>query len=1220
MKILKIELQNINSLTSELPIVIDFEKAIFQDVGLYAITGATGAGKTTILDAITIALYHQVPRFKKSNSKGSLRDIVSYGAQKAMARVTFANHSHRYEALWSMRLIGKNGKPLTKPDEGVRLKELDTEKIIAEKKQEFRSAILNITQLTYEQFLRSVMLAQGEFAAFLSASASEKGTLLEQITGEEIYKRIGDAIVARRGEENKKLEKIQARINTEDLLSIEKYDALTQENNTLEKDLLALTPEAKKLEVILQWYTTNEQLNAQGKILSEKEISLFEIAKQQEPILQRLKIHEQAAPFKVQLENVTRLEKELGEKRQEYAALKKTVTDLENSYTTLKEQHTQANSTAQLAEKEQTMWLPKLEQITTLDTEIKNNTKQEKELQQLLTNSLLEKETIEKQRKTIHLQHDSLHKEIKTGTTFLQKHQSVLNYEKEISNWSALLQVRKKEIEQIQEEDFQIAKKQEELNRKNKQLLEISKRVTEKQQNLNTRQEEIEIQETQLKANNIDHLLTRQKQQLQAQDNYKTLERIATEYTVVNTQRTTLETTIKTLTSQVTQHKEQLTVLTPKLEKSATTVIDKEKIFTLETKISSFEEEREKLVKDDACPLCGATTHPLIQEYKNINISLAKQELDASKTAHKALDHEIKQLELSLVKLTTTLHNNTTQLKEITAKIEEYILDFNKISAPFKINDIEQIQQAIHDNTSLISATDQQIITTQQLQKSRDLNLKILTSETNNIKEHVQEQLILIEQNKALEIELQERSEKKDQTTERIQAKTLELQEDLAAYQLQLPQNIEDTSIFIRKLEENVAHYYQQEKEITQLENDISKLDLTIKNLDEQYLEKKGIAQEKSKIVQQLQQQNNDLIKQRVAILAKNISTEQKRISLQERITTTKEIAEKINEQFVTLEKEKAAKTELKSRLQTEGTTAKETLDHAQKELSIALESSELKTLENLKNILLSPEEETLFIAKRRKIEDDQLEFTTQKEQWNLNFKKQEALKDFEISHVDAKEQFQSIDHRKNELLKRSGAIKKQFELDQQIKDRNQSVVKEIDVQDRVVLKWSRLLQVIGGSKDAFNTYVQRLTLQNLIHLANLHLYKLNKRYSLQMNEVYKKGEELNFVLTDHYQADESRLVDTCSGGEKFLISLSLALGLSDLSSNHVSIGSLFIDEGFGTLDTNTLETVIATLETLQAQGKMIGIISHVENLKERIPTQIKVIKKNNGVSEVLIS
>ena len=146
---------------------------------------------------------------------------------------------------------------------------------------------------------------------------------------------------------------------------------------------------------------------------------------------------------------------------------------------------------------------------------------------------------------------------------------------------------------------------------------------------------------------------------------------------------------------------------------------------------------------------------------------------------------------------------------------------------------------------------------------------------------------------------------------------------------------------------------------------------------------------------------------------------------------------------------------------------------------------------------------------------------------------------------------------------------------------------------------------------------MQRLTLKHLLDLANVHLYKLNKRYSLKMEEAYKPKEELNFNLIDHYQTDQARLVDTSSGGEKFIISLALALGLSDLASKNVKIDSLFIDEGFGTLDKNTLETVISTLETLQSQGKMIGIISHVENLKERISTQIQITKKNNGVSVV---
>ena len=229
MRILKIELQNINSLKSKTPIVIDFESDLFKDVGLYAITGSTGAGKTTILDAITIALYHNVPRFNNPTVKANLNDVVSYGANEAMVRVSFENQGKNYEAHWSMRLTTKAGKMLTNPKEEVRLKDLSTGDIIAEKKTEVKIEVERITQLNYQQFLRSAMLAQGEFAAFLSASSQEKGKLLEQITGEDIYKKIGEAINTKLFNERKTLDGIRAKINSEDLLPDEVRQELKAE-------------------------------------------------------------------------------------------------------------------------------------------------------------------------------------------------------------------------------------------------------------------------------------------------------------------------------------------------------------------------------------------------------------------------------------------------------------------------------------------------------------------------------------------------------------------------------------------------------------------------------------------------------------------------------------------------------------------------------------------------------------------------------------------------------------------------------------------------------------------------------------------------------------------------------------------------------------------------------------------------------------------------------
>ena len=130
--------------------------------------------------------------------------------------------------------------------------------------------------------------------------------------------------------------------------------------------------------------------------------------------------------------------------------------------------------------------------------------------------------------------------------------------------------------------------------------------------------------------------------------------------------------------------------------------------------------------------------------------------------------------------------------------------------------------------------------------------------------------------------------------------------------------------------------------------------------------------------------------------------------------------------------------------------------------------------------------------------------------------------------------------------------------------------------------------------------------------------YCLNDKDSNDyINSHFTKPLELEII--DTYQADAIRPIESLSGGESFLVSLALALGLSDLASRRTKIDSLFIDEGFGTLDSDTLDTVISTLEMLHSTGKTIGIISHVEALKERITTQIQVSKSGSGISKITI-
>lgn len=358
----------------------------------------------------------------------------------------------------------------------------------------------------------------------------------------------------------------------------------------------------------------------------------------------------------------------------------------------------------------------------------------------------------------------------------------------------------------------------------------------------------------------------------------------------------------------------------------------------------------------------------------------------------------------------------------------------------------------------------------------------------------------------------------------------------------------------------------------------------------------------------------------RKAILPLEASTEDKRLELQKSVELARKSVEDATKQLNGFKELQTALVAEKTIINKEHSENGIKLNASLTVLDDKINQSIFANREELSEALLSDDVKARYLQIRKAIEDRRIAISTleksiagELENLEKELKPNETLENTLDKQVRINEQ-------KEKLQKRLGEIAESFRKDSEIKNRNEQVVAEITRQEKVCRKWNDLLNVLGGSQDAFNTYVQRLTLKNLIDLANLHLYNLNRRYSLQLNSQYKPGEELNFKLVDHYQADEMRLVDTSSGGEKFLISLALALGLSDLASYNVSIGSLFIDEGFGTLDSNTLETVISTLETLKAQGKMIGIISHVDSLKERIPVQIQVLKRSNGVSVVEIN
>jgi exonuclease SbcC len=186
-------------------------------------------------------------------------------------------------------------------------------------------------------------------------------------------------------------------------------------------------------------------------------------------------------------------------------------------------------------------------------------------------------------------------------------------------------------------------------------------------------------------------------------------------------------------------------------------------------------------------------------------------------------------------------------------------------------------------------------------------------------------------------------------------------------------------------------------------------------------------------------------------------------------------------------------------------------------------------------------------------------------------------------------------------------------------RERARSMMAEIERQRAIEERWAKLSELIGSADGKkFRNYAQQFTLDVLLGYANTHLAQLARRYRLE-RVMSNAGPSLALVVRDQDMGGEIRSVNSLSGGESFLVSLALALGLASLSSNRVKVESLFIDEGFGSLDSDTLGVAMDALDALQSMGRKVGVISHVQEMTERIATKVMVRPAGGGSSAVTV-
>ena len=1149
MKFLQLEILNLASLDKQGGEVINFEEGALGESTIFSIVGPTGSGKSTLLDAICLALYNRAPRYprKKGDKNQNIeifgaadasesnrlaptdsRNILTRGKKEGYSKLTFlANNGSIYRAEWHVRFqrvryenaktalykITRNGEEIT--EEAADWNELP-----------------NIIGLDYDQFLRTVLIAQGSFANFLTAKENERYELLEKLIGcEETYTNIATEIKKAKDQATDAYNQMAASVEAvkQNLLNDEELIQLQEEIARLEKAEKELDSQLQAISKDLQWFEENDkQINQIATCQTDMKQAADAIKAMQAQIL-RLQLHDEVQPAVNLLQEVERqtqsiheqegniLKAEANIKSQESA-----VDESEKTLASLKEAVSQAQAQLEKA-------LPVIAEARALKTK----------MEAAMPNLKEKKEALE----LAHKENQTALKDVEENARNIQK------WEAETEKANLALKTTKEEIakqKQVLHEATQAAEQawEKEKNKtagQNIEELQNSKAIADRK-----------LQDVQQAIKVVAHLdaATAEKQ--------KNEDRIQ----VLGKRNTEIDEALGKLTIEALTQ-ETLTL------RNAYTLMVSEK----------WEIHRANLTEGKPCPLCGSTTHPYHTDNKQFEeattelsqlLKVKEDLLKQQQIQEKELSGERKQNDGEVQTL-------QKQQKKLSGEIATYEEEWKALIAQYP-----KIPKAEAELKSLLPIYEN---------KAKDASSKL--SLFNKIQKEIERLTQL--KDKAV----------KDEAAYESKASTI------------LNEVQESTSTCATKLAE------QKALTINLISQQKSKEEAYGKTLQTWNSTKKEMEEWQEKFKQILNGEEPDAAEQRLTA-AKDEATKAADIQ---------------NENINKLKAELANSKGSHQTMQSQNKTMKENLQEKEKELDLWIEEYNKQLQE--KSIEGKDSEET--DSKERGIEERSIEprFIDQNtiremlhsaEDWNA-IRREKDEKEKAVASTTAlyksaeKAHQQHLEHQpaqtrdallaiqqeyqersqRNELIAANARMQNHQEAVKQLGDKAEALNLVTQEKD----DWTAITDAIGADGKTLRKIAQCYTLSFLIAHANQEIRKFNSRYELQQVK-----HSLGIRVIDHDRADDIRDTTSLSGGETFIVSLGLALGLSALSSRNISFENLFIDEGFGTLDPDTLATVIDSLAMLQSsQGKKVGVISHTDTMSERITTQIRIIKNGNSGS-----
>ncbi len=1250
MKILAIRGRHLASLTD---FAVSLEQGPLGRAGLFAITGPTGAGKSTLLDALCLALYDRLPRIKRE--KGGYRvptgaeadealpftdcrHIIQRGQRDAYAEVDFLGcDNQRWRARWQVR---QPQRKTSRP--GLRTSEIELFELTAPDgaapetgnrktehgKEETLKLISQKVGLSYEQFCRSVLLAQGDFAAFLKSSAEERASLLEAMTDTRLYTELSKAAHERAKQEKAALEALKQQTGYLKPLSDDERSQCEAEREQLVAQCRELEQQRSIYEQARQWYERHEALEAafqKAKTDHDAALQARHEAEDRHAHLARL---DQAARLRPLYERHATAQQELSQAAQKVAATEQQQAAAHARLEAARSHAEQAEKDLAYAKAERTARQPDIEAARALDLKLHQAQQQASEAENQLAAARQQFQAQERQLADAEHEQAQVTESLTQTSQWLEAHSHLQAVADQQARWErdirAYLEVRTT-LAQLEEQEARLT-------------AELQHRET----GLACAYQALQNAEAQLVADRqaLQHA-TQHLESLartQSPDARRELRRRLDEQrATLNTLRGLAEAAGKAERecAEATQQAEAAQTALDTLqrdddqyvhEQAALEAVLNERLQKLRLEEATEElaaRRPDLLVPGQPCPLCGSTEHPdankpalprdLVTRIRN-EVEAARQALNTCTTARQELARQAAaastRLDNARQRQARAMHEQATCLDTWEQQRWNDLPDSPLAPETLPLldavsNRLAKEQRRLETEESAYEAARQQRDAAQQaVDQSQERHRQ--AQETYRQAENARQQLV--SELQTCRAQYATHVQQRDRYLQELATVfsgspdwQAQLDADANAF---LPQAGSDAAAWkanVQARQEALAQIQEIKSRIAAHQSALAGVQTRLEQIEREAsvradelkdLETKRAALLDGQATEAFCRQLDDAIAQ--AELAHNDARQK--------------LAAAEREEAQTAADHGAAEERHREKAAAAG-TARQVLDAGL--AAAGLSEAELNEL-----LAVSEAEQQQLRECIAALDEQVMQTATVLDTRRKELGAHQASAPPDISQEDIRANLPALAEQLRKQHQTIGALDEKLRQDVETRQRQAALAAEIEAREKIYRHWADLDDVIGAADGkTFRLFVQDLQFQTLLDHANDYLRRLRQRYRLQAVQ----GASLELQVLDHDLADTIRPISTLSGGETFLVSLALALGLAAMSANKVTVKSLFIDEGFGTLDPRSLETALGMLDELQATGCQIGIISHIPELAERVGYRIAVTPNGRGTSQVAV-